>query len=224
MVITGSRNLTEKSGRKVSRALELNKEESDFFKALIKFNETEDLDEKNIYYAKLLRMRSFQKAQKSESFVHEFYSHWYNAAILEALGTHWRKKKPQEMADSLGISLDELKLALKTLSKLGLIEKTPKGWITKESSFEVAPGLMSFHIRNFHKEMISRALESVENLEVEQRNLSSVTIALSDKNYEDFCNRLDQFSRDCNALYSADANPEKVYQFNFQVFPLLKLS
>ena len=58
LVIDGNRNLSKESVYKFVKALGLNKKESDYFENLVFFNQSESLEEKNAYLARLLKHRT----------------------------------------------------------------------------------------------------------------------------------------------------------------------
>src|SRR5579885_1444837 len=59
LVMDGERNLTEVSLVKFMSALKLNKEQQEFFRNLVFFNQSKSNEEKDLYYQRLIRSRKF---------------------------------------------------------------------------------------------------------------------------------------------------------------------
>ncbi len=53
LVIDGKRNLTEDSIFKIAKAFELRENEYEYFKSLVYFNQSEEIEIKNFYYRKM---------------------------------------------------------------------------------------------------------------------------------------------------------------------------
>jgi uncharacterized protein (TIGR02147 family) len=72
--------------------------------------------------------------------------------------------------------------------------------------------------------MIQRAAESIERTLPEKRDISSLTIALSEEKFKEAKRRIQEFRRELNILLSEDGKADSVYQINFQIFNLSEVS
>ena len=101
-------------------------------------------------------------------------------AIREALQTPWSEKSSAQMAESLGLTLDELKSKLQTLETLGLIEKSGSKWSVKDRVLHTPSEIKGFLASRYHREMISKAAESIYRFSIEYRGIGAVTFSLSE--------------------------------------------
>lgn len=223
MVVTGKRNLSTESVRKLSTAFRLTERETEFFEKLVIFAQSETLQGKDTAYQEILKSKAFQNVQPTAAAQYEFFNNWSIVALLEGLGTTFSDLPPQDMARALDMTQSQLEQALNLLNNLGLIHKRGKVWKKKEAAFQTPAETNSLNIRNFHRQMIERALHSIDNTPREKRAFRSGTIALSHASYEDVKRRTFQFIEDLNAIYAREKDVDKIYQINIQIFPLLEV-
>jgi len=222
MILAGQRNLTEQSANKIAKGLLLGAADTKFFKALVEFCQAKDSRAEESAYERILNFKKFREIKKTSAEEYEYFSHWYTVALLEGLGTSWRKKSVPDMARSLGITEAKLRDSLDLLKRLGLVEQDPKGgWRRLHDSFETPIETKSLFLRSFHRQMIGKALSSVDEVAPEERHLLGMTIALSQESYEELNRKIFELIREFNVNHSEERNVKSVYQMLFQVFPLL---
>jgi len=223
MILDGKRNLTLRSTRQLAQGLSLNKSEAMFLEVLVLFNQAKSEKEREGYYKNLLTFKKFLKIQKTGAEQYDYYSNWYNVIIREAVAGKWGKKPLTELASALGISERQLEESLKLLEGLSLIERSKNGFNTNSFSLETPREIQSMVVRSFHRQMIHKALDALDHLPQESRDISSLTISVKHEKLAEIKKRVAQFRRELNAEYSGDANADQVFQLNFQVFPLLNI-
>lgn len=220
MVLKKERNLSLKSAQKIAEALHLQKSDSDFFEKLVLFNQAETLEDKDLRYQDLLNFHKFRSIRQADAAQYEFFAHWYVVAVLEALGTELAKGGLDAIAASMRVDRSKVDHAIEILSRLKFIEKNGQTWKRLEPAISTEREIKNLTVRRFHREMIAKALETIDGLPAKDRELGSLTISLSSAKFEELRRRIFQFQQDLNALYSDDPDPEKIYQMNIQLFPL----
>jgi uncharacterized protein (TIGR02147 family) len=70
--------------------------------------------------------------------------------------------------------------------------------------------------------MITIARESMDRFPSEIRDISSVTMSISDECFALIKKEVQQMRKRVLELVKIDTNPNNVYQLNFQFFPLVK--
>lgn len=222
MVMDGKRNLTNDSAFRMAFALGLNKTEMLYFEALVDFNQTKDLSKKDELYRKLIEHGRTGKSRKLLLNEFDILSHWYYIAIREALFTELSDQSESKIAEALGMDTDLVKDALKRLRDMGFIRKSKNGWeATETESLQVSPEARQVIVRNYHREMIKKALDALDSLDTNERNITGTTIALTKENYRKVVERISQLRTEIVSKYQDEKGEKRVYQFNFQAFPLL---
>ncbi len=220
MVLSKKRNLSESAARRLSEAMDLTTSEQEFFIKLAAFNQSLDFSEKDRLYKELLQFKKFKTTRKMELAQYEFFNHWYYSAIFEILADPLPDRLIAKIADGLEVSETQARECLEHLEQLGLARHEQRQWVRTESIIQGASDLKHIHLRIYHREMIQKALTAVDQMTPAERELSGVTIALSQEKFDEVRKLVFKFQEDINAVYSSDPHPDKVYQLNIQLFPL----
>lgn len=104
---------------------------------------------------------------------------WYHAAILELTYTKRLRNSPREIAKLLEISAAEAKLAVQRLLQLGLLAEQDGALIKTSAQFTTAnKNLTSPALRKNQKQFLEKAIFSLENVPIEERSVTSMTMAI----------------------------------------------
>lgn len=227
LVMEGKRNLGPDGIRAFAKALKLNKEESSYFDSLVHFNQCMTDEERNEWYKRLSTSRRYREIREIEKDYFVYFSRWYYAAIRELVLLPDFKEDPDWIARKLSppITVREATTALKLLQKLGFLTRNKEQRLVQsERNITTAREVMSLAISNFHRQMIQRAGESIERTPQDKRDISSLTLALSQGKFREAKRRIQEFRRELNVLLSDDGKSDAVYQVNFQIFNLSEVS
>lgn len=223
LIINGERNLTKESVFKVTKAFDLNKKEADYFENLVFLNQSKTLEEKNIYLTRLMRHRVKSDPRKLEESEFEYYSNWYNPVIHELITAIDFRDDFRRLGLMLipAISAADAEKSVLLLLRLNLIQKRADGQYVKASvSFTTGPQVHSVAVANYHKSMMKLAAESIERIPSVKRDISSVTISVSDDTYKIIIEKIQSLRKELLELAESDLSPQKVVQLNLQLFPL----
>lgn len=223
LIIDGKRNMTKESVYRVAKAFGLNKSESDYLENLVFLNQSKTLDEKNLYLSRVMRYRGKCDPLLLESSAYEYYSQWYNPAILELVTLPSFKGDYTRLAKTIvpPVTPGEAARSVELLCKLKLVEKQDDAtFIKKTSSITTGPQVRSVAVANYHKSMMQLASESIERCPAADRDISSVTVAVSSETYTLIKEKLQKMRRELLELAEADTSPQRVMQLNLQLFPL----
>lgn len=223
LVIDGERNLTKESIFKTCKAFSLNKKESDYFENLVFLNQSKTLEEKNSYLAKIVKYRSRSNAKLMEAPELDYYSTWYNPVIRElvtAVNFHGDYKKLASCVIPPIRALDAER-SVELLVRLNFIELKSDGTYKQNAlSLTTGPQVRSLAVANYHKEMMRLAAESIERIPREMRDISSVTINLSDENYKVAIEKIQAMRKEILELAESENDNGTIAQFNLQIFPV----
>ena len=226
LVIKGERNLSKVSVLKFAKALALSKKEADYFENLIFFNQTKTLEEKNFFLAKIMRYRASCDPKKIEEAEYLYYSHWCNPVVRELVGAIDFKGDYRKLGAAVvpSISAAEAEKSVALLQKLNFIERSDDGSFRKTSpSLTTGPQVRSVAIANYHRAMLQLAADSIERFPAHERDITSLTLGISQETYTTIMERLQQFRRELLELAEEDDSPQRVVQLNLQLFPLSQL-
>ncbi len=223
LVMEGKRNLGPDGIHAFAKALRLNKEETSYFENLVHFNQASTDEERNEWYRRLSTSKKYREIKEIEKDYFVYFSHWYYAAIRELVLLPDFKEDPDWIARKLSppITVREAKVALELLQKLGFLKREKSGRLAQaERNITTPREVQSLAIANFHRQMMKQAAESIERTLPDKRDISALTLALSEEKFKEAKRRIQEFRRELNVLLSEDGKAETVYQINFQIFNL----
>jgi uncharacterized protein (TIGR02147 family) len=82
------------------------------------------------------------------------------------------------------------------------------------------PEVNSLAVANFHQTMGRLALDALEHIPKTERNMTASTVYISQNTYETIKQKIEELRQEILVLADADKNADRVYQANFQVFPV----
>jgi uncharacterized protein (TIGR02147 family) len=122
------------------------------------------------------------------------------------------------------ITAAQAKKSIEVMVGLGILRRDERGKLEPadaviSSEYETK----SFILRNFHGEMLGLAKEALERFDPGEREISSLTLGVSQKCYERIKERIRTFKQELlNMVIDDTADSETVCQCNFQLFPLME--
>lgn len=144
---------------------------------------------------------------------------WYHYAILSLLKTDDFKSDPHWIAKRLAINPTEAKMALERLRKLKLIKKVGGRFVREEPHFTTSMDVPSVALRLSHKQALEQCLDALEEVPVDQREISSITLALDPSRLPEAKMLLKKFRR--KFLSVMESGPKKeVYNLELCLIPL----
>ncbi|MBI1908864.1 MAG: TIGR02147 family protein [Deltaproteobacteria bacterium] len=225
LVMQGKRNLTEESLKKCLVGLGLNKQEQDFFRSLVFFNQAKTHEDKHFYYQQLLRSRKFRQLKPIEKQQYQYYSAWYHPVVRELVVSPEFDGTPEWIARHLfpAIAPAQAAKSIELLEGLGFIEKDKNGrWQQTSTIISTGPELISVVVHNYHKLLLDLSKQVMDQLSLKDREVSALTLGVKKERLEELRNKIREFRQEILKLVSEDTEPEEVVQLNIQFFPVTK--
>jgi uncharacterized protein (TIGR02147 family) len=207
---------------RLSRLLELEPHEEEYFDTMVRFSQAGTFEEKNKYYAKLLSFKELQvDLVDRDGF--EYFSHWYHAAIRELLFLIDFKGDFSALARKLSppIRTEDARRSVRLLEKLGFIKKDAQGCLRPTTAIlKKDPTFKSIYLGNFLKSNISLAVEALDRFDKEERDISALTLTLSDDDLQTAKAEIKLLRKKLLQMSEKSEKRNRVYQCNFQIFPV----
>ncbi|MNK51262.1 hypothetical protein D3C87_701600 [compost metagenome] len=149
-------------------------------------------------------------------------SDWYHYAILELTYVSGFKADAKWIAKKLSITVEEAKSAVDRLKRLELLLEE-NGSLVKSSKFltnQSAVNTSAAH-RELQKQVIEKALVAIEDCDPEDKDITSMTMAIDKKNIAKARELTRKFRRDLCALLEEGEQTE-VYNLGIQLYPVTK--
>lgn len=223
LVISGKRNLSAPMASRFADAFGLERDDAAYFCDLVAFNLSKTATERARSHERLMRFRRYRQVHKLESEQARYYEHWYVPAIRELAGCEGFREDPKWIAGQLRpkITANAAARALKTLLALGMLARDPTGRLRQADPLvTTGSGPLGHHVVAYHRSMLERASDALDNVPREEREISSLTLCTAPAMLLELKQRIVQFKNELLQIADHAGGAARVVQVNFQLFPL----
>lgn len=225
LVCDGTANLSDAGMERVAEAMGLVGVDLQYFRTLVRFNQEKDAAKKREIFKELRAITKENEITLVGEDQYDYYESWVNP-VLREMAPYVSDSTPAQMADKLtfGAQAAEVKKALQLLQKVGLLNKTADGKY-EQASKAITTGNLEFtslSVREMHRQMGELAIRSLDEVPVDERNVSGMTFGVSEETYQRITKEIADFRRRITAIAMQDTNENRIYRLNVQLFPLTK--
>ena len=201
---------------------ELGEKETAYWTEMVLFGRSKTDADALQHYEKMQALKgvSLKYLAKKEL---EFYRHWYYNAIRSIIGICKFKDDYEGLAESCTpqISVEEAKSAVELLSELNMISTDREGyWKVNDTFVSTGGNWRSAAVRQFQKDTIALAGESLERHQPYLRDISTVTMTFNMDDIQLIREKIKEFRSDLLRLSQEGSGDDTVFQLNVQLFPL----
>lgn len=225
LVCMGERDLSPSAAVKFVVALGLDERQTEYFLALVAFNNASDPRERDLFFGKLNRFANQKSKTMLSAQEFDFFSKWYIIPLWEMVAAHpfgGDFKALGQMLDP-AITPEEARHSLKVLLDLGLIEPREDRYVQRSENLQTREELMSKTIKGYQRETMALAERALDAFALENRHISTVTIGLDGENWKRVKELIVEFRQKLVDLSGGVPNVDRVYQINIQAFPFTRL-
>lgn len=202
------------------------RDEANFFRVLVQFNQAENPSERELYFEQLIAFNKTPKKYLYEQ-SYQYYKEWYNSAIRAILNVYdFDGKNYSALAKILvpAITTTQAKNAVKLLLQLNLIEKNNDGFF-KPTSNSLST---EEYVRNeVIKQYQIKCLECGKNAILSDTQTPGVvatnTLSISKRGRQRIEKQIESFRSQVLSIIQKDEEPpQTVYQMDILFFPMMK--
>lgn len=223
-IIDGKRNMPPETAADVARALELSKQETRYFCALVNWNDAQDYYSKEAFWQEVLKMCSKEQTHLLNHSNLRVITHWYTVALMEMVrlpdfkyDTEWIQKRFRGMLTS-----SEIEQAIDVLKVLGLIVVKGNGLkVTNERLFSGNEQLPAELVKRYHCQILDAATRAI-HCDSALREFQTTTFGVKRSSVEKLKNKIREIQRALVAENKEATEPEEIYQLSIQLFPVTR--
>lgn len=220
-VINGRRGLGPVMAEKVVQRLGLDKGQKDLFLESLRAKFSKSKIQRKISKTKIKSIESSASTRDLEMDLFKIISNWHHLTLVELI----KITKPKNhtipcFSQRLGIPESEVKFSLERLERLGLISKSAKGWKANQDTVIADKEISTESIRNFHRQVLEKAIHALSFQTSEERYGSSSTIAIKVKDLARARKMIQQFRLEFDEALSNEKEGDEVYGLSLQFFKL----
>jgi hypothetical protein len=144
---------------------------------------------------------------------------WYHYAILEMTKLEFFRPDPKWIADYLGIGLAQVMAAVERLRACGLLDISPEGqWKVLNHTTTTHP-FSNQAFRQLQKQILQQSASALENVPIELRDHSSITMCIDSRRLKVAKRMLKRFRRQLMNYLERGSRKDAVYQLSLSLFP-----
>ena len=217
-------------GKKVSplfidrfiQVLRLKKEEAQFFRVLVLFNQAESTDERELYFGQLISLNRTPR-RVLEKNIYIYYKNWYNGVIRALLHICDFKDDYAGLAKKVfpPISAKQVRESIVLLEKLNLIARDDNGFLKPtEKSIATPDGVRDELVKHYQLSCLEMAKNALLTNSTNPQSISTNVISISSEGLRRLEKKIQQFRGEVRSLVHKDAQPaERVFQLDIMLFP-----
>ncbi len=153
----------------------------------------------------------------------QLISKWHHFAILSLVETKGFQANPLWIAKRLGIKLPEVEQALERLERMGFLQwsRAQKKMKLTHAQLTTSDNVANMAVRQSHFEDLHLSTQALNEVAVEDRDFSSLTIAV-DKSKLPAAKKMIREFQDKLSAFLETGHQTEVYKLNFHVLPLTR--
>lgn len=146
---------------------------------------------------------------------------WQHYAILSLMETRGFRSEPAWIGRRLGLAVPEVQGALERLERVGLVKRRRDAYVKTSEGLTTSRDISSAALRRAHKQNLAIAVEALDEVPVEERDVTAMTMAIDPDKLSLAKDMIREFRRKlCAALESG--RQREVYHLNVQLIPISK--
>jgi len=151
-------------------------------------------------------------------------SDWYHYAILELISIKGFQPNSKWIAPKLGITVSEVNIAVERLQRLGLLKICDDGkWINGSGSNTTTGNAYSATaFRRLQRDVLKMALNALEEVPMEVRDQTSMTMAIDSSQLPEARIRIKKFRRNLCQFLQESGPRDQVYQLGISLYPITR--
>ncbi len=206
---SGKRKVTLKMAHKISLAFKDENQRQSFIRAV---EEDIEFSSENADY--------FQLQQDH----YEVIAEWHHYAILNLIKLDTFIYDSDWIATRLGITKSKVENSINKMLRLELIKEVRDNSgittiIRNHKGLTTTEDIPSEALKEGHRQNIQQSLDAIDEIDIELRDISSITMAVNPKTINKAKEKIRAFRREMQELME-EGNKEEVYNLNIQLIPL----
>lgn len=226
LIIRGKRRLSPKAVGRIIDTLQIKNIERLYLESLVRYQNARLTADREALFARLMELKSKSLSSTIEQSQLEYYNEWYHPVIRELVGMKNFNPDPQWIVKHIQprVLPEQARKSLALLEELKLIQRNEITQNLELTQQHISTGdeIASHAVVRYHQRTIEIGRESVMNFDHTERNVSSVTVAISQDTFEKISEEIAAFRKKILEISEASSDPDRVYQMNIQLFPFTK--
>lgn len=224
-ILQKQKHLSPKNIPVFTKFLKLDDKETAFFNVLVQFTKARSREHIQKYFDTLMALRD-PLAATIERNSYEYFKNWYIPALRELLNFFPFDGDYSKLGASLmpKITARQAEEAVGVLERLGVVQRGDSGEYCLTDQFvSTGPKWRDMAITRFQQQMSQLAVESLDSVPDEHRDISTLTVSTSWECLKAIRERLAEVRHEIMGMIKEEEKVDEVFQINLQIFPLSRV-
>jgi uncharacterized protein (TIGR02147 family) len=228
-VIEGQKNLSSSSVDKISTALGHSRHETEYFCALVRFNQAKSHGERDRAYGRMVTATRRARGAACTAVVshrqYELFSTWYHLVVRSLIDLFEFRGDYKALARRVfpAITPSQARRSVELLVDLGLVARDESGvYRVVDKAITTGETVRRHALHTFYLESMKLAAEAMDRVPRSQRNITGLTLGISKRSYGLIVERLSALRKEIAEIANRDEEADRVYGLDLLLFPLSK--
>lgn len=219
-ILNKEESMSVSTAKKVSKHIFSNENDRTYFIDLaIVISQKNTLEKDNAEY-RIQRYRRGSHYHFIQEDDFKCISEWYHLAIIECFYLKYFQPNAVWIAKKLKLPIIETKNAIARLAGLKILEVKEDHIGLLQQKVVTNSTIPSESIRNFHRQIIMKALTAIDEQNIQKRNLSSLILSVNSQDIEQIKQKIMNFNMEIRELAASSSDKDTLYAFSTQFFEL----
>lgn len=222
-VLKGKRNLSAERAFTIAGKLGLMAKEHEYFCLLVQSANASSPEVRESIQKRMEKLNPRKEVVQNLTVdLFRTIADWHHSAILHLSELQDFQFKDSTIAQRLGISRLEADAAIERLLRLGLLTQDAKGRFSPTTEYLVEAKVPNESLQRFHKQMLEKAIESLQGQTPKEKIIRTETIAIDPKLLPEADELVEEFVGKMTQLFRKSRKKTTVYHLGIQFFNLLR--
>ena len=204
--------------------LALSGREAEYFDLLFSAAVSKDRAKKEELMAKALSLRDVERHSLQAAEL-KLLENWWIPAVRAYLDLNGGVVNVKQIAKDIcpPITEDQVNEAIEILKEVGLVKKLASGRLAlTDAHLTVGGPEKAQAVRKFQRQVLALASDSLDNVPVTERNVSTLTLSVDQSCFEDLGEMLREFRRLVQKRVDEAKNSDRVMQLSMAFYPVAR--
>lgn len=221
-IVQKKRNLPVHAVPAAKKLLGLEGRSASYFDLLLVASRTKSEKKKNEILQKAFQLRDVKRHLLENNEI-KYLSEWWTVIVRALIEVKHGKIDVSEIANSLipPITEEQAKESIELLKSLGFIKPISEERVKLSDPHITIQGAEKAEaIRNFQSKVMQFGIRSLKEIQPNERDISTITMAVDSQGFEDIKDMIREFRKELQIRVDKCGVPDRVMQLNLALFPV----
>lgn len=224
-ILNQQRGIPKKLVPPLIQSLKLNKKDAKYFEALVDFQRSKTIEEKDFYRERLEKLSPTPLRELNDLEAYKYITDPVQIVLAEMTQLKNFQNNPAWIKKHFRLSLNlrDIEIIIERLLKLGVVEEHGDKLLKRVEHIYTKFDVLSDTIQNYHKICSQMAIDEISKQDLLEREFNAIAFNIKKKDLPKMKEAMRDFINQLVEEYEAPSHKgDETYQLNLQFFSLTK--